>query len=210
MALDELLDEHEQGERVRAWLRENALALVGGIVLGLGAIFGWKWWQQHEHAQRVAVGEQYDAVVASLQSGDLEAAQAEVAAIEAMPYATLASLRLAKAQVSAGQRDAAIATLRGTRAVDPALQGIVDQRLARLLLDAGDAEAALALVADADQPAALELRGDAEAALGRPEAARAAYRQAIEALDDGAPQRQLLEIKLVAAGGEPPADDGNA
>ena len=33
-------------------------------------------------------------------------------------------------------------------------------------------------------------------------------RQAIEALDADAPQRQLLEIKLVAAGGTPPAADG--
>lgn len=208
LAMDELLDEHEQGERVRAWLRDNALSLVGGIVLGLGAIFGWKWWQQHEHAQRVAVGEQYDEVVASLQSGELDAARAEVAALEAMPYRTLASLRLAKAQLDAGDRDAAIATLREARAEDPALQAIVDLRLARLLLDAGQADAALALVADADLAAALEVRGDAEAALGRRDAAQASYLQAIEALDADAPQRQLLEIKLVSAGGRPPVADG--
>ena len=129
----ELLDEHEQSERVRAWLRENALALVAGIVLGLGAIFGWKWWQQHEHGQRVAVGEQYDDVVASLQSGELEAARAEVAALEAAPYTTLASLRLAKAQVDAGDRDGAIETLRETRADDgsPEAWGYNETRIRR-------------------------------------------------------------------------------
>ena len=69
-------------------------------------------------------------------------------------------------------------------------------------------EDALALVADATASSALEARGDAEVALGRREAAQAAYLQAIEALDADAPQRQLLEIKLVAAGGTPPAADG--
>ena len=210
MALDELLDEHEQGERVRAWLRENALALVGGIVLGLGAIFGWKWWQQHQHEQRVGFGQQYDAVVESIQSGELEAAEAEVAALQGVPYATLASLRLAKAQVDAGQGEEAIATLRAASAEDPALQRIVHMRLARLLLDHDKAEEALALLADADQPAMLELRGDAEAALGRREAAQASYLQAIKGLEAGAPQRSLLEIKLVAVGGTPPADDASA
>ena len=38
MAIDELLDEREQGERVKAWLRDNSLGLIGGLVLG-GALF---------------------------------------------------------------------------------------------------------------------------------------------------------------------------
>jgi len=45
MALDDLLDEHEQSERVRSWVRSNALGLIGGVALGLGAIAGWQWWQ---------------------------------------------------------------------------------------------------------------------------------------------------------------------
>ena len=115
-------------------------------------------------------------------------------------------MHLAQAQVREGQAEAAIATLQAVRADDPALAQVVELRLARLLLDAGKAEEALALLADASQPATLELRGDAEAALGRREAARAAYEQALGVLEDDAPQRQLLEIKLVAAGGTPPAD----
>ena len=33
MAVDELLDEHEQGERVRQWIRQNAIGVVGGIAV---------------------------------------------------------------------------------------------------------------------------------------------------------------------------------
>ena len=30
MAIDDLLDEHEQSERVRTWLRKNGLSIIGG------------------------------------------------------------------------------------------------------------------------------------------------------------------------------------
>ena len=205
MALDELLDEHEQGERVRAWLRNNGAALIGGVVLGLGAIFGGKWWQQEQHAGRVAASAEYQAAIEGLEAGDAAQAAPLVAALDRAPYDTLGALRLAQAQVRAGETETAIATLKAAPATDPALARIVQLRLARLLVDAGKAEEALALLADVDQPASLELRGDAHAALGRNEAARAAYAQAIDALDAGSPQRRLLEIKLVAVGGTPPA-----
>lgn len=210
MALDELLDEHEQGERVRAWLRNNGAALIGGVVLGLGAIFGWKWWQQEQHAARVAEAADYRAAIAPLRTGDAAQAGPLVAALDAQPYEALAALHLAQAQVREGQAEAAIATLREAHPADPALAQVVQLRLARLLVDAGKAEEALALLADAGQPASLELRGDAEAALGRRDAARASYEQAIAALEAESPQRQLLEIKLVAVGGTPPSEDASS
>ena len=54
MAIDDPLDEHEQSERVLLWLRENGAGLIGGIVLGLAAIGGWKWWQQQQSQQQLA------------------------------------------------------------------------------------------------------------------------------------------------------------
>ena len=42
MAIDDLLDEHEQGERVRTWLRKNALGILGGLARGIAAIYGWR------------------------------------------------------------------------------------------------------------------------------------------------------------------------
>lgn len=204
MALDELLDEHEQGERVRAWLRNNGAALLMGVVLGLGAIFGWKWWQQAQVQDRIAEGAAYQQVVGTIESGDIEAAVAEVAALDAAPYDTLAALRLAQAQVNTGQAEDAIETLRDISTDHSALGKVVQLRLARLLLDTGKAEDALALLADADQAATLELRGDAEAALDRRDAAQASYTQALEGLDPDAPQRRLLEIKRSAVGGTPP------
>jgi len=204
MALDELLDEHEQGERVRAWLRNNGAALLMGVVLGLGAIFGWKWWQQAQLEDRIAESAEYQKAVVTIESGELDAAAAEAAALDAAPYDTLAAMRLAQAQVNAGQAEEAIATLRGTSADHSALEKVVQLRLARLLLDTGKPEDALSLLADANQPVGLELRGDAEAALDRRDAAQASYTRALDALEPEAPQRRLLEIKRSAVGGTPP------
>ena len=80
---------------------------------------------------------------------------------------------------------------------------VVNQRLARLLIATDQADAALASLADASTPSALEVRGDAQQALGRTEQAREDYAQALAALDVAAPQRQLLELKLMEVGGTP-------
>ena len=40
MAIDDLLDEHEQSERVRTWLRQNGAGIFGGVVLALAVIGG--------------------------------------------------------------------------------------------------------------------------------------------------------------------------
>ena len=54
MAIDDLLDEHEQSEKVRTWLQKNALGLIGGVALGLGLIGGWQWWQKRTQEQGFA------------------------------------------------------------------------------------------------------------------------------------------------------------
>jgi Uncharacterized protein conserved in bacteria len=84
------------------------------------------------------------------------------------------------------------------------MAAIVDQRLARLLIDAGKPKDALALLADAgDGAETLQVRGDAYSALGQDEQARAAYAQALTTLEVGSPQRNLVELKLSEVGGEP-------
>ena len=50
-----------------------------------------------------------------------------------------------------------------------------------------------------------ELRGDIALARGDLEAARKAYEQALTHLDQSAATRQLVELKLIDAGGQPPA-----
>lgn len=199
MALDDPLDEHEQSERVLEWLRTNGAGLIGGIVLGLAAIGGWKWWQQQQQQQQVAKADQYQAAVDAIEANDEQGA-GKVQALGEGVYANLAALELAAAQAEAEQSAEAIQTLRGIKPGSPAIADIVNQRLARLLIDTDQAEAALALVDNATTPAALQVRGDAQYALGQPDQARESYQQALTRLDVGSPQRRVLELKLTEVG----------
>lgn len=204
MAIDDLLDEHEQSEKVRSWLRANGAGLIGGVVLGLALIGGWQWWQRQQEQQRAQTGAQYQAVLASIRSKNLKQAQPRVQALPSGAYAALAALDLAKAQLDAGQRDAAIATLRAAEPSNPALADVFTQRLARLLIDAGKAQEALKLLpAQTTDAQLLQVRGDAHSALGQLDDARVAYAQALTRLDVGAPQRRLVELKLSEVGGAP-------
>ena len=204
MAIDDLLDEHEQSERVRTWLRQNAAGLIGGVVLGLGAIYGWFWWQDQVDAKRAKASDDYQLVLQQIQASKLKEAQVKAGSLKDTPFAALAALDLAKAQVDGGQRDAAIATLRAVKTEDVVVAPVISQRLARLLIDAGKHDEALKLLANLDDAVAHEVRGDAFFALGRKEQARDAYNKSLTQLDVAAPQRRLIELKLSQAGGTPP------
>lgn len=202
MAIDDPLDEHEQSERVLAWLRENGAGLVGGIVLGLAAIGGWKWWQQHDYQQSLAHADQYQSVLTAIEADDPQAA-VKLGQLGEDIYADLAALELAAKQVNAGKNDDAIKTLRAIQASDPALADIVNQRLARLLVGAGQADDAIKLLDGSDTPSALEVRGDAQYTLGQADKAREAYSQALTNLDVASSRRRILELKLIEVGGMP-------
>ncbi len=208
MAIDDLLDEHEQSERVRSWVRSNALGLIGGVGLGLAAIAGWQWWQGQQVQGRMAANARYAEAMQGLEAGRLPADKGR-SVIDGVAKAnptlgTLAALQLAKAQVEAGKREDAIATLRNLHDVDPDLRAVVRQRLARLLVDAGKGKDALPLLDDERNPAMLATRGDAQMALGDRTKAQQDYLKALGMVDVGDPQHRLLTLKLIEAGGTPP------
>lgn len=203
MAIDDLLDEHEQGERVRTWLRQNGAGIFGGVVLGIGAIAGWQWWQKDQVNKLAEANAHYEAVTRSLQSSDLDEAAKQVTALEsgkAGIYADLAALGLAKAQVEAGKAEDAIKTLQALKA-EGEFKTLIDQRIARLLIETGKPADALALLGNAEDSAGLEIRADALIAQDKRDEARELYRQSLGRLDVAAPQRRLLETKLADAGG---------
>lgn len=211
MAIDDLLDEHEQSERVRSWLRNNGAGLLGGVVLGLAVILGWQWWQKDQAGKKEQAYQGYQTAVEGLAKGDLKQTQGAVDALvkEDELYADVACLQLAKAQIQAGERDAAIATLR-TLTPDDTLRPLVNLRLARLLIETGKHDEALKLLEKADDASSLEVRGDALLATGKSKEAQDAYTRALTTLDAVSPQRRLVELKLIDAGGTPPKTGGAA
>lgn len=203
MAIDDLLDEHEQSERVRGWLRKNGVSILAGVALAIGAIAGWQWWQTQHSTHLAGANVQYQLVLKSLQEKNLEQAAKGVKDLEngkASIYADLAALQLAKAQVDAGKNEEALATLRAIKA-DPEFKPVIDQRVARLLVATGKTDEAIKQLGSATDSSSLEIHGDALMVQGKRDAAREQYEKALKTLDVAAPQRRLLETKLTDAGG---------
>lgn len=209
------LDEHEQGELVQKWLRQNGSSLITGVLMGLALVLAWQWWQGRgaHHQQEAAV--EYASFTQALEARN----QAKARTIEALlaskyadtPYADLAYLREAAFLVNAGKADQAIKLLQSARssATQADMKDIMGLRLARAQLIAGkptDARKTLDALGSTQYPAiAAELHGDIASLQGHRDDARKAYQQALTTLDQAAPTRALLELKLIDAGGNPPA-----
>ncbi|WMJ68892.1 tetratricopeptide repeat protein [Stenotrophomonas sp. 24(2023)] len=202
MAIDDLLDEHEQSERVRSWLRKNGASILGGVVIAIGAIAGWQWWQKDQGDKLALANVEYQKALTGLQQNKLDDAAKAVKALDGSTgiYGDLAALQLAKAQVDAGKNEEALATLRALK-VEGDLKRVVDLRIARLLVATGKGEEAVKLLGSATDSSTLEIHGDALMAQGKRDAAREQYEKALKTLDVAAPQRRLLEIKVMDAGG---------
>ena len=162
--------------------------------------------EQQRAEQAVQANVAYLQAAQLLAAGDLEKGKAAVAKLEGGKvaiYADLAGLRLAQAQVDAGQLEPAVSTLTGLKP-EASLQPLTNLRLARVLTDTGKGEEALKLLGDANDSASLEARGDALVAIGKPDQARDLYLKALTGMDVAAPQRRLVELKLTDVGGTPP------
>jgi predicted negative regulator of RcsB-dependent stress response len=205
MAFD-VLDEHEQGELVQKWLRENAWSIVIGVAVALALIFGWQQWKAHR-AKRVAeAAAQYlaltDAVTAKKDADVAKIADGLRQDFQDTVYAAFAAMRQADAAVIKGDLTAATDDLQWARehAGTDSLKSVVDLRLARVKLAQGDADGAIKLldgIPKTDYVAVVdEIRGDALVKLGRSDDARAAYQEALDKLDPQAPNRSFVQMKL--------------
>lgn len=209
------LDEYEQGEKVRKWIRQNGSSLTTGIALGLACVFGWQWWEAKGARHTEEAATQYTTFTEALAAKDETKANTFSALLtdkyKDTAYADLVVLRQAAFLQNAGKSEAALKLLEEAtpKVKDPALSETFKLRLARLLLINHKAEDALKQVNAISTPRYLdignELRGDIQMALGHRDDARKAYEQALTLLDQAAPTRRLVELKLIDAGGQAPA-----
>jgi predicted negative regulator of RcsB-dependent stress response len=186
--IDDFYNEEEQWQRVKRWLRENGPWLVAGVLIGLAGLYGWRWWEARVQGQAVAASEAYQGIITSLESNELDVAIAAADALRSehagSAYAQQADLLAARIEVDRGNLGEASTRLERVMgaASDPQLQLIARQRLARVQIAQGNADAALATLAAAEPGAFAarfaEVRGDALYAKGDLPAALSAWREA--------------------------------
>ena len=185
---DEFYNEQEQWDRVKRWLRENGPWIIAGVLLGLGALWGWQAWQDRQERIAVEASVAFEDVVATLERGDAKAALESIATLRkdysSSPYAQQADLLAARIEVDTGDFGSAAERLARVMnaADDEQLRLVARTRLARVQLAQGNADAALASIQGAEAGAFAarfaEIRGDALFLKGDKVAALAAWREA--------------------------------
>lgn len=204
------LEEQEQLDEIKAWwkqYRNLVLLVIVTAVVTVSAIQGWRYYQ---NKQAFEAGELYTQMQGAVGSEDLKKAQ-DIAAVlvDKYPrtgYARLAALTGAKAAFDSG--DAAAAKIRLQWVVDNGaddeMRDIARLRLAAVLLDEKNHDAALKLLAaqHGDTLSALyaDLKADVLVAQGKPDEARAAYQRALDKSDAKSAYRALIQVKLDALG----------
>ena len=207
ISLDVYRTEEEQVEALKKWWQENGKSAVIGLVVGLGAIFGWRMWQEEQLRQAEAASEMYQQMVIAVRDdNDPDQAQKTAEQIlndhESTVYAVFAKLLLAKLAVDAQDLESATEHLRWSLDNNHggSLEHLIRLRLARILLarDKSDAASSIINVKQTGQFGAAydELHGDIKHLDGDIEAARIAYQQALTKTQASRNDISVLEIKL--------------
>ncbi|ELC3158138.1 YfgM family protein [Vibrio harveyi] len=198
----ELYDtEEQQVEAIKDWWKENGKAVIIGAVVGLGGLFGWRYYQDSVIQASEAASQSYTIVMNALQTKGADA-QADIQAFidsnKVKEYSVLAALQLAKVQVDAKDLSAALEQLKWAQSntKDAALTPLISYRIARIEAEMGNFDAANAELGKVTNAAwtgrIAELRGDIALRQGDKEAAYTAYTEAQQAADAS----PALQMKL--------------
>ena len=213
----EIYDAHEQGEVVKKWLKENGSAIVMGLVIAFGGLFGFKQWQSWQENSRQQASAEFQVMGTLLAADQVDAAMDNFQNLKdehaRSPYTSMAALQMARARLELKQPDLAIDHYAFVveNGYPKAMQVVARERMARVLLNEGRAEEALTTLDGAGDVTGFEaryaeVRGDILFALGRSDDAATAYREALDALEAGVGDRSKLVMKLESLGAALPED----
>lgn len=207
--MDVYTTEQEQVEMLRKWFKDYAPTIIIGAVLGLGAIYGWRYWQGLQAQKAEAASAQFETMLTQLadkgkRAEGVKTGDALTAQYGDTSYAGLTALALAKAAVEDNKLDEAAKQLRlvVNKPENAMLGHVARLRLARVLLAQDKKDEALALVSDSKLvPGEFltgyeEVKGDIYAAMGKTAEARTAYQAAQAAQQQGQGNNVLLTMKL--------------
>lgn len=204
--MDVYKTDEEQIESLRKWWGENGTSVVFGLLLGLGALFGWRWWQQVRLEKAEAASGMFQNLMETSRGDDTkltrQAAETIVDEYGSTAYAVFAKLLLAKIAVEDKDYDAAEQHLRWAldKTGEKSISHEIRLRLARVMVARKAYQEALNILnaGDPGQFAAdySELRGDISIYQGDTEGARLAYQEAIANKRIIGGNTAKLELKL--------------
>ena len=197
---DYLTDE-EQLDRLKNWWQENGTSLVVAVVLAVGGVAGWRWYDSAQINELQVASEAYESFLAATGDARTELAARLDAEFGDTSYAAFTLLHQARDAAESGDLEGAMDMFRQIvdAGVHPLITDIARVRLARLLQQQDDSEAALAVLAEVTSQGfraqVLELKGDIHVLQGDRALAHEAYAAAAAEIAEGN-QRPILEFKV--------------
>lgn len=195
--------EQEQTAALRNFFTHNGKALAAGLVIGVVAIAGWRFWVSHQQSNGLELSARYQQLSEAIDANKpatLDAMSAFVNDTHSS-YGALAAMDLAKVYADAGQLDKASQQLaQGIKdSEDANLQAVLRLRLARVQLQQNQADNALQTLdtvkGDGWTALVADVRGDALLSKGDKQGARAAWSKGIDS--DASPAlKQMMQMKL--------------
>ncbi|XBS68786.1 YfgM family protein [Acerihabitans sp. KWT182] len=196
--------ENEQREALMRFFADNGKALAIGVIIGIAALVGWRYWHNHQNESMMKSSASWQRVNTALTSDAdqqrLDAAQ-KFADGNNNNYGALTSMGLARFYAEKGDFNSAERQLKKalTQTKEENLQSLINLRLARVQLQGKNVDGALTTLAGVKPEAwsalADDVRGDAQVIKGNNQAARDAYDKALKANPPQALQA-LLRMKL--------------
>ncbi len=200
---DEYQTEEEQIEKIKAWWKENGKSIILGLVLGIGGIGGYRFWQSNTAEQAILASMQFEEVV-SLSAKDKNKLISKLDEVESEyagnSYADLAAFVAIKRLVEEKDYQKAKEQLEWVIAnsKQESFVHLARIRLARVLLQMKKPDVALTLIKDkssAFNSTYAEIRGDIYTALNTFTKAKAEYQLALSSLNSGDRRRSIIEMK---------------
>ncbi|MDY0995422.1 YfgM family protein [Pantoea agglomerans] len=196
-------NENEQTDALRNFFANNGKALAIGVVIGIAALGGWRYWSSHQDDTAKTVSAQYQQLTSAMQASKPETLEAvnRFASENSNTYGALAAMDLAKQYVDAGQLDKAATLLQNglKDTKDANLQAVINLRLARIQLQQNQADAALKTLdgvkGDGWTAIVADIRGEALLTKGDKQGARDAWSKGVES--DASPAlKQMMQMKM--------------
>ena len=213
--------ESEQWERAKGWLKENGLWIITGCAIGLGGLYGWRWYEGRQVTQAQTASARYEEMIEAFSRNDRPRAMTIVEELNRdydwTPYASLSTLIAARVHVEQNELDKAAAGLKSVMdgAKDEELRMVARLRLARVQLAQSKFDDALATLKVPEEgefsTRIADVRGDVLLAKGDRAGALREYLAARTGESKGRVDTELLDLKIRDLGGTPPkAPEENA
>jgi len=200
------LDEQEKIDALKAWWKHNGNTVILAVSIFAVTVVGVQGWRQYQNSQALKASMTYDALQNLAKRGEVKKVRDSAGQLidqySGTAYAPRAALIAAKANHEAGDTQSARAQLQwaAEHAKEEEVRDTAKLRLAGVLLDEKNYAEALKQLESTPNPsfAALffDMRGDILTAQEKLAEARAAYKAALDKIENKSAYRQVIKMKM--------------